>query len=341
MVNTPHRATSERKRVVVNAVSAKTGGARTIVESFTDFARTQPELDFVVLAGFEAPADLPEHIAWFQQPLSGAVAIAFNLFGAWRAYRRHRGTTLLSFNNMNCLLIPARQRITYFHQLKALDPQFSEAKLRIMRAYLRLSRERVIVQSPQVERDFSAMFDARHRVLVIWPGIPVPPQPAAEHRQSQTLLIPVASFESPHKNFPFIRETAQALGPDWTVLVTADAGSLDPGAATNIRFIGPQSRDDLFRHYRQARCVMMASTHETVGLPIFEALATDTPVIVMDAPYIRGFQQKFGIQNGLEIVATPQLARECILNAQPSPQISTTAAQDFRLGEWHKLLEHL
>ena len=241
---------------------------------------------------------------------------------------------------MNCVLLPSKYKITYFHQPKALDPTFTEAKLRIMRAYMRQTREPVTVQSPQVRDDFVAMFADRHAVSVIWPGISVPPTAGSEARERQTLLIPVTSFASPHKNFPFIRDTAALLGPDWTVLVTAASGAVDPGPATNIRFIGPQPRDALFRQYRQARCIMMASTHETVGLPIFEALSTDTPVVAFDAPYIRSFQQKFGIETGLCLAATPEAARDCILRAASS-ESGTVAAQDFRLGEWDKLLKYI
>jgi len=327
-------------RLVVNAVSAKMGGARTIVESLVDFARTQDQLDFVILAGFQAPEVLPAHVEWVHRPMSGASAIAFNLLGCLLSYRRHRGTALLSFNNMNCVLLPKQAQITYFHQLKALDTHFKETKLRIMRAYMRLTRERVIVQSLQVEDDFLAMFGDRHAVTVIWPGVSVPPGATPEPRQRRTLLIPVASPQSPHKNFAFIRDTAQMLGPDWTVLVTAPVGAADPGPATNIRFIGPQTREDLFRQYRRASCVLMASTHETVGLPIFEALATDTPVVAYDAPYLRSLQQKFGIQTGLDLAATPDAAKDFILKAASSGS-GTVAAQDFRRGEWDKLLEYI
>lgn len=329
-----------RKRLVVNAVSAKSGGARTIVESFLDFAMVQEHLDFVILAGFEVPAKLPAHVTWVHTPMGGPAAIIFNLFGCWRAYRRHRATALLSLNNMNCVLLPAQSRVTYFHQPKVLDRRFTEAKLRIMRTYMRLTRERVVVQSPQVQADFVAMFGDRHPVSVIWPGFPLPAQAEPEDRQSKTLLIPVASFESPHKNFPFIRATAQALGPDWAVLVTAHPGAADPGSAANIRFIGPQTRDDLFRQYRRASCVMMASTHETIGLPIFEALATNTPVVAYDAPYIRSFQQKFGIRSGLHLAATPETARDCILKAASSGEDVVTE-QDFRQGEWDELLKYI
>lgn len=333
-------AGAPRKRLVVNAVSATTGGARTIVESFADFARTQDWLDFVILAGFEAPEALPAHIEWVHRPMSGPSAIAFNLLGSGLVCRRHHGTALLSFNNMNSVLLPARKRITYFHQPKALDRHFTEAKLRIMREYMRLTRERVVVQSPQVRDDFIAMFGDRHAVSVIWPGISIPSKAPSDLRQSRTLLVPVASFESPHKNFRFISDTAALLGPDWTVLVTAASGAADPGPATNIRFIGPQPRDALFRQYRQASCVMMASTHETVGLPIFEALATDTPVVAFDAPYIRSFQQKFGIETGLCLAATPEAARDCVLGAASS-ESGTVAAQDFTLGEWVKLSKYI
>lgn len=331
------KRTSRRDRILANAASAKSGGARTIVESFYRAARHREDMDFVILAGFAPPPGLPSHVEWIEMPLGGKRAAFFHLFTVLICYHRFRCSRLLSFNNMNCVFLGRHRCITYFHQSKVLDKSLSELKLRITRAYLAFSRERVVVQSPQVRDDFIAMFGNRHPVTVSWPGISVPQDIPPEIRSANTLLIPVASPQSPHKNFGFIRQTAEALGSEWEVQITAHPGTVDSGDAENIRFIGPQSREALFRLYRRATCVMLASTHETVGLPIFEALAVDTPVVAFDAPYIRALRETFGISSGLEIAATPEAACAHILG------VSRTGAKiaslvDFRDSEWGSVL---
>jgi len=328
------------RTVLVNAVSAKFGGARTIIEDFLEFAKRNQQLNFVILTGFEPPSSLPDHIHWQKKPLSGPFAAIFNFLGVFLYFIKYRCSVLLSFNNMNTLLVSACKRITYLHQQKVLEMSFKEPKTRIIRWYLRTAREPIIVQSPQVKDDFIAMFGNRHPVNVIWPGISIPDQHTELVRKPQSLLIPVVSPGTPHKNFDFVQQTAHLLGSGWEVLVTSSDHEVNTAGISNIQFIGVQTRAELFKRYREATCVLMASTHETVGLPIFEALATNTPVVAYDAPYIRSFREKFGIASGLEIADTPRRASQFIsqISAEP-PRVESS--RDFRLGEWDKLLEHL
>lgn len=329
-----------RKRILVNAASAKIGGARTIVESFYNAARCCEEMDFIILAGFAPPRRLPPHIEWIEMPVSGKRAAFFHLFAVLLHYYRFRCHKLLSFNNMNCLFLSHKRCITYFHQAKVLDRSLFEVKLGITRVYLKLSRDKVIVQSPQIKDDFITMFRQRHPITVAWPGILVPKDIHPASRSSNILLIPVASPESSHKNFNFIRQTAKALGPGWEVQVTAHPIIDDSASVDNIRFIGPQSREDLFRLYGQVTCVMLASTHETLGLPIFEALAVNVPVVAFDAPYIRALREKFEISSGLELAATPEEASAQI------QQLSSAGADieyliDFRESEWGRVFAEM
>lgn len=208
-----------------------------------------------------------------------------------------------------------------------------------MRKYLEHTRERIIVQSPQVRDDFIEMFgQMRHPVFVAWPGISTPKHKTNTGRRLKELLIPVASPESPHKNFPFVIATARALGQDWQILVTAPEGSADLNGATNVRFLGTQPRNSLFELYRKASCVLMASTHETIGLPIFEALSVGTPVVAYDASYVRSFQEKFEITSGLEISSSPEDARRSILKLT-SIEPTIRYGRDFRLSDWETLFD--
>jgi glycosyltransferase involved in cell wall biosynthesis len=275
------------------------------------------------------------------KPRSGICAIYFNIFGVFLLYLIYGCKSLISFNNMNCPLVSRQKKITYFHQLKSLDPSIRELKLSVIRFYLKHSREAVVVQSQQVCDEFIKMFGKnRHVVNVAWPGISIPSHNVETSRLPRQILVPVASPGSPHKNFPFIRETSKLLGPDWDVVVTAPEGLVDPADTCNIRFIGTQDRVSLFELYRQSACVMMASTHETIGLPIFEALSVGTPVVAFDAPYIRSLQIKFGITSGLELSSSPEGAREHIERlSQGCPAIQYCV--DFQAGDWNVIFDNL
>lgn len=325
-------------RIFLNAVSAKHGGARTIVESFVNDAVSSQGVYLTVYAGFPRPESLPQRISWHHVSKFGAKAMLFNLFSVLIPFIRYQADVLISFNNVNCVLLPSRKRITYFHQLKALDEVFSEAKLHIIRSYLFLSRETIILQTDEVKKSFEEKFGAwRHDILVAWPGISVPTPTRKYDREPFTLLVPVASPHSPHKNFSFVKTVARELGADWQVIITADK-VMEEYLGTkggNIRFIGTLSRDELFDWYRRATTVLMPSTHETIGLPIFEALSVGTPVVAFDAPYIRALREYFGIDDGLSLTSNPEDAADAI-EMRNNDNISYKL--DFRVGEWQDIL---
>jgi glycosyltransferase involved in cell wall biosynthesis len=328
------------KRVLVNAVSAKHGGARTIVESFISNAPEFENLQFIVLAGFVPDEAVTDNVSWHYYPKSGVFAMIFTLFSVILFYLRYRCERIISFNNVNCVLLPSRRRITYFHQLKALDLSFTEAKLRIMRAYLRCSRDILIVQSNEVKGALTRTFNLRSQeILVGWPGVEVPIPKHSIERQNRRILIPITDPESKHKNFKFITELAEALGTDWEFIVTAPKkySYLKPANA-NINFVGVLSQNLLFEEYRRASLCIISSTHETVGLPIFEALAVDTPVIAYNAGYIEYFQNHFGITSGLVLVDTPKDAIEYIVSNTWIYHKSVESKFDFTDSEWRTII---
>ena len=179
-------------------------------------------------------------------------------------------------------------------------------------------------------------------LIVAWPGITIPISRGNFQRNSQRILVPVASPQSPHKNFNFIRDVARALNGNWHLVVTAPDGLVDLGEeATTISFMGLLTREQLFEEYRRATVCLIGSTHETVGLPIFEALAAGTPVVAFDAPYVRAFRDHFGISHGLILATTPWDAAAGIKAISRDPARNITVANDFRQAEWAKILNKI
>lgn len=330
-------------RILINAVSAKHGGARTIVEQLVSAIKEFPQHDFVVLAGFAFEDAIPSNTAWYVRPKSGISAMLFSLFGVVIPFLRLHADVLLSFNNVNAILLPASRKITYFHQLKALDSRFSEAKVKVIRLYLRGAKEKIVVQSYEVKQMFEAMFGAEnHHLVVAWPGIDVPKVQATVIRDKRTVIVPVSAPASPHKNFEFINDVASKLGDRWRIIVTAPSNSVPlKVVAPNIEFIGTISRSELFLHYRSATACLFGSTHETVGLPIFESLAVKTPVIAFDAPYARAFRDRFSISQGLTLAASSAGAAASIEAIANCPEPIVDSAQDFQKGDWAKIFVNI
>ena len=56
---------------------------------------------------------------------------------------------------------------------------------------------------------------------------------------------------------------------------------------TQVKFIGRQTRDEMFMQYCEASAIVFPSKLETWGLPITEGKAQRLPLLVADLPYAR------------------------------------------------------
>jgi len=100
---------------------------------------------------------------------------------------------------------------------------------------------------------------------------------------------------APEKNLDFLtRAVAAAMGevPEARFLVvgSGEAGERmrellgDAGMAGRARFAGTLEGDDLIEAYRAMDAFVFASTSETQGMVLVEALAAGCPVVALDAP---------------------------------------------------------
>lgn len=321
-------------RILVNAVSAKTGGARTIVESFVSNAAVYTHCEFYVFASFSPSIQPSDNVIWRRTDKSGAQAVLFTFFGVLFPYMMLRCEHLLSFNNINTFLLPSRRKTTYFHQAKALDRNNRELKSLIYRFYLSLTKDSMWVQTPQVLRNIRRFLRSPERSEIVWPGIDRPHYvPINTPRAPTMALVPVSDILAPHKNFEFILEVAAELQGSWEVIVTSSPIEIPSGLPRNIRFIGPVSRENLFVLYHEATCVLFPSRMETVGLPVFEALSSGTSVVAYAAEYITDLKRWFGFESGLAVVETASDAAELIEKIAEMPE-PIEYRRDFRVGDW-------
>lgn len=330
-------------KVLVNAAAAKFGGARTIIDSFVSSISPNDGNYYFIVAGYEfSKESLPDNIKWKYAPKSGFSSLFYSMIAVLFTYLSTRADYLISFGNVNCILLGRKKKITYFHQLKALDANKIEPKLYVYRLYLKWSSEPVVVQTFQVKERFQSMFGFRDRSIVVaWPGVNVPAKKKLSYQTSKYILVPVANPESVHKNFKFVISLEKNLSPCCKIFVTAPEGSFDIKDSPGIEFIGFKSREDLFDLYRAASCVLMPSTHETIGLPIFEALALGTPVIAYDAEYVRSLLKWFGISEGLFLSNSPVGAAEKIEELRNENSTAVSSQVDFCKGDWGKVFNLL
>ena len=88
-----------------------------------------------------------------------------------------------------------------------------------------------------------------------------------------TLLEAIALWNPPANLFEF------RIGGDGPMLDTYKAKALALGLSDRVRWLGPVSRDDAPRLFRECHVYVMPSMHETFGVVYAEALACGKPVI--------------------------------------------------------------
>ena len=66
-------------KVFVNAVSIKSGGGKTILESFVNEIQNDSNY-YIIYSGYKCPSKIPKNVKWVFSPLSGFIACLFNLF---------------------------------------------------------------------------------------------------------------------------------------------------------------------------------------------------------------------------------------------------------------------
>lgn len=115
---------------------------------------------------------------------------------------------------------------------------------------------------------------------------------------------------------------------------------------SNIKFIGLQSRENVYKLYDESNFLIFPSKMETWGMPLSEFKEFNKPIIVADLPYARetleGFQKIFLFPpNNSKYLA--EIIQNCIVNPQ-STNFDILAELDANYREtnsWEELIKTL
>ncbi len=138
--------------------------------------------------------------------------------------------------------------------------------------------ERVLAISERTKRDLLELYDVEPGRVVVTPlGVDPAFTPGNGRRDSFVLFV--GTIER-RKNPLAAAEAARALGRQLVAVGppkdTELAGELRRAGA-DVR--GYVSKTELAELYRAAACVVLPSSYEGFGLPLVEAMASDTPVV--------------------------------------------------------------
>jgi len=313
-------------KVLINAVSAKLGGAatyaRNLARSLTEQAAPNDEFLFVVPE--ERAAELPSDGKRVRVMSSGAASGSYA--GRWwweqvtlrNVARRERPDVLFSSANFAMLRCPCPQvllvRIPLYFSREYLEHVLAE-KPPVFRAEIALRRwlvarsvgaaDRVMTPTAAMRDDLARFVNIPAGRAVVNPyGVPRERVGTTHPRNaSGRLRILWVSHYADHKNLATLLRAAEMLRAemDFELVLTLDAalrnGQHTPMPAEErallarlegvAKLAGVRSYDETWALYREADVFVFPSLCESFGHPLVEAMASGLPIVASDIPVHR------------------------------------------------------
>jgi glycosyltransferase involved in cell wall biosynthesis len=313
-------------KVLINAVSAKLGGAatyaRNLARSLAELAA--PDDEFLFIVPEERAAEIPATGARVRVMGSAAAGGSYVARWWWEQVtlrglaRRERPDVLFSSANFAMLACPCPQvllvRIPLYFSREYLEHVLAE-KPAAFRAEIALRRWLVarsvgatdLVMTPTAAmRDDLARFvniPAGHAVVNPY-GVPRAhvTSPKARDASGRFRLLWVSHYAD-HKNLGTLLRAAEILRAemDFELVLTLDAalrnGQHTPMPAAErellarldgvVRLAGVRSYDETWKLYGEADVFVFPSLCESFGHPLVEAMASGLPIVASDIPVHR------------------------------------------------------
>ncbi len=147
--------------------------------------------------------------------------------------------------------------------------------------------KRVLTVSERTKRDLVELYGLAPEKVVVTPNGVDPAFSPSNNPLQRSYVLAVGAVQ-PRKNQLAAAEAAAAVGLPLIV-----AGPVrDEALAAQLRARGADlrgyvSQEELIELYRSAACLVQPSRYEGFGLPVLEAMACGTPVVVVDEPALR------------------------------------------------------
>jgi glycosyltransferase involved in cell wall biosynthesis len=313
-------------KVLINAVSAKLGGAATYARNLARNLAEQaaPGDEFLFIVPEERAAEMPSGDARVRVLSSDAAGGSYAARWWWEQVtlrglaRRERPDVLFSSANFAMLGCPCPQvllvRIPLYFSREYLEHVLAEKPV-TFRAEIALRRwlvARSVRAADRVMTPTAAMRDDLARFVKIPPGravvnpYGVPRERVVRHggrKMSGRFRILWVSHYADHKNLATLLRAAEILcqETDFELVLTLDAalrsGQHTPMPATErellarlegvAKLAGVRSYDETWQLYREADVFVFPSLCESFGHPLVEAMASGLPIVASDIPVHR------------------------------------------------------
>lgn len=304
--------TNDRKLIVISAVNLTEGGTLSIFKDCLQYVSDHiaSQFDVLVLAHDRRLCDVP-NVRYREFPLSKKSWLR-RLFYEWvyfpKLSKELKPFLWLSLHDITPRVYAARQAVychnpSPFYQLK-FSEIFLDWKFFLFNQFYALlysvhikRNDWVIVQQEWLREQFKKRYSIDN-VVVAHPNL------AAKNdvlslvsNQSAKTIFFFPTFPRLFKNIEVIGNAVRILRKqacsDFEVVITIN-GDENRYAKSMVerfsderalRFIGLQSREQVFDLYAQATCLIFPSKLETWGMPLSESKQFTKPILVADLPY--------------------------------------------------------
>ncbi len=317
--------------ILVNASSAKYGGAREILYLFVNSMNNQ-DLDITVICPNIDEFKQLENIKFIEKQTSGIMTLLFSIFGVIKYIKATKPNKVISFTNVSTLFFPWIKKYNYLHQLHVLQPiSYREWIYRFFLKCGVLFNHVLVCQSPDFAKKLSYLYP-KSEIIISWPGCRVVQTDKYEGvRDSQytTLLVPL-STHAEYKNLQsVIKLDSFFKEKNIEVLVTGGNKEYISGP---FHYLGKVTRTKMSKLYCMADCIVFPSMSESYGLPVVEFLATGKTVFLLRRPYNKDLFDKFIPLKNLKLYdESPQ---QNILDWIESGKPICSKRHDLSIGNW-------
>lgn len=303
-----------RKRIVVSAVNIRKGGTLTVLKECLEYLAGQPNLDVIALVHKQTLCDYPG-IRYIEMPWT----LKSWFHRLWCEYvSMHKISKEIGDIDLWLSLhdttprVKARAQAVYCHNPYPFFKWkfrhlFQNRKIVAFSLFSRwiyrigLKREKwVIVQQEWIRSSFLRMFPflSSDQVIVALPKSLHPEIPDLRVPGQGKKTFIYAAYGDIHKNFECLCQAAEllekeGLGNKFSVYMTVGRDDnpyckwlyREWGHLASLHFTGFMPREELYRRYGEADCLVFPSQVETWGLPISEFGVSGKPMLIADRPY--------------------------------------------------------
>lgn len=363
-----------KKKIVVSAINIFEGGPLTILYECLLYLSNNTSKEYEIIAFVYDKSLLSiNNITFIEVPQSRKNYI-FRLYYeyVWFYFqsKRLKPFLWLSLHDITPNVI-ADKRVVYCHNPSpffkiSFDQIYKEPKLGFFSIFYSLiykinlnKNSHIIVQQKWIRDIFKKKFQTKSYILVSPPEVNVQDfSKNLPNDHSLNELVPFffyPAFPRVFKNFEIICEAAielKKINSNFNVYLTISGNEnryskwlfSKYGKVENIKFIGKQDKENVFKLYKKCIGLIFPSKLETWGLPITEAKYFCKPIILADLPYSHetvGSYNKvvfFNPNNSLELFG---IMNNILSRKQIYTNTTISQSENFICSNWETTFKNI